>query len=350
VGLALGLIFPTLKTTAQTLIDTQTERAKLELFRLTGIPPSELTIVNEAALADTGISRFKIRDSHGNVHGISLDVAGNPVNPEILGQTVQAIDDRVYVGKLEAKLAVLLNQGTDSPIRVMIRLNQETDVPPLRPQTREQHQAHLVNLRSRYAAIQQPLVNLLKANGQQVIYQPSYTAVVGADVTPSVLRRIVERPDVERISLEHVCTPKADEAQAAFPANTENGRDLPESGAMGVVNANKIGTYPPQLLKVFPPEESTQTFVQSVCADFNFKLAGGADAASLQLLVDGVDVTKQSTIAGTRDWPPSSLRISYNPVFSQPGIHYAQLRFQTLNGTPQSYQWSFSIESPSPSR
>jgi hypothetical protein len=107
--LALSLVSPKLETTAQTLTDTRTERAKLEVSQLTGIPASELTIVNEAALADTGITQFKIRDSQGNVHGISLDAAGNPVLPETLGQTIEDIDNRGFVGKLEVKLAELLN-------------------------------------------------------------------------------------------------------------------------------------------------------------------------------------------------------------------------------------------------
>jgi hypothetical protein len=112
----------------------------------------------------------------------------------------------------------------------------------------------------------------------------------------------------------------------------------------GVVEPNRIDTYPPQLLKVFPPKESTQSYVQSIGANLNFTLGEGGDLGSLRLFVDGVDVTPQSRIGNTRDSPPSYVEISYTPNFSEPATHCAEVRFQTLEGKTISHNWCFSIE------
>jgi hypothetical protein len=225
---------------------------------------------------------------------------------------------------------------------VIIWLNQET-ASPLRPRTREAYQAHLAQLRAHYAAVQQPLVNLLKANGQRILTQPS-APLVGAEVTPSLIRRIAERPDVVRIYLDEEGAPRGDISQVVVQANTVN----EDERRREAVEANQVSTYPPQVLRVFPPQASTQGYVNYINASMNFTLGGGADAASLQFLVDGVDVTKQSTIVDNQDVPPSSLNISYNPIFSEVGTHCAELRFQTLAGKPTSYDWCFSVASVTP--
>lgn len=112
----------------------------------------------------------------------------------------------------------------------------------------------------------------------------------------------------------------------------------------GVVESNTIDTYPPQLLKVFPPEKSTQNYVQSIGANLNFKFGEGGDLGSLRLFVDGVDVTPQARIANTRDSPPSYVELSYTPYFSEPATHCAEVRFQTLEGKTISHNWCFSVE------
>ncbi|BAZ51406.1 hypothetical protein NIES4103_40550 [Nostoc sp. NIES-4103] len=103
---------------------------------------------------------------------------------------------------------------------------------------------------------------------------------------------------------------------------------------------------PPQLLAVFPAKESTQNSVEYIGAALNFRLGENAGPTSVQLLVNEVDVTKQSQIGGTRDWPPSKYVIRYTPNSLEPGTHHAELRFQTTNGTKEFYRWSFSIKSP----
>ena len=103
---------------------------------------------------------------------------------------------------------------------------------------------------------------------------------------------------------------------------------------------------PPQILEVFPTENSAQTSVQFVGAALNFRLGEEAERGSVQLFVNGVDVTKQARIGGTRDWPQSYYRISYTPNSFQLGINCAEIRFRTIDNTTKSYSWSFSIESP----
>ncbi len=196
-----------LETTAQTLTNSMAQRAKLEVSQLTGTPANQLTIAAEATLTDTGITRFKLRDSQGNIYGISLDTAGNPVPPETLAQIIQAIENRGFVGKLEAELANLISQGSNTPIKVIFWLKEEA-VTPFRGKTPAERQAYLQNLRTRRTQLQQPLVNQLDASGQQVLYQSAYAPVVGALVTPTVIKALANRPDVERIYLSQEATPR----------------------------------------------------------------------------------------------------------------------------------------------
>ncbi len=333
-----------LETTAQTLTNSRTQRAKLEVSQLTGIPANQLTIVTEAALADTGITRFKMTDSQGKIYGISLDATGNPVPTETLAQAIKAIENRGFVGKLEAELANLLEQGSNTPINVIFWLKDEA-VTPFRGKTPAERQAYLDQLRVRQDQVQQPLVNQLKTNGQQVMHQSAYAPIVGAAVTPAVIKALANRPDVERIYLSRVGSPRADVSQVVVQANAVNSRGLTGTEqTVGVVERGRIGTYPPQLLKVFPLEESTQPHVQSIGAALNFRLGEGGDLGSLHLFVDGVDVTSQARIANTRDSPASNVEISYTPNFSEPDTHCAEVRFETLEGRTNSYNWCFSVK------
>ncbi|MEW6493970.1 MAG: hypothetical protein AB1589_15875 [Cyanobacteriota bacterium] len=242
-----------LETTAQTLTHSMIQRAKLEVSQLTGTPANQLTIAAETTLTDTGITRFKLRDSQGNIYGISLDAAGNPVPPETLAQIIQAIE----------------NRGSN-------------------------------------------------------------------------------RLDVERIYLSRVGTLRTNVSRVVEQANPLKSRESTGVAQVaGVVEPNRIDTYPPQLLKVFPLEESAQSYVQSIGANLNFKLGEGGDLGSLHLFVDGVDVTPQARIANTRDWPSSHVEISYTPNFSEPATHCAEVRFQTLEGKTISHHWCFSIKPPS---
>lgn len=106
-----------------------------------------------------------------------------------------------------------------------------------------------------------------------------------------------------------------------------------------------LAPRPPQVDEVFPREQSTNTHVQTVSAQLNFKKGEKVAPGSLQLFIDGVDVTSQAKIVSTRDWPPSHIEISYKLNGSEPGIYSAEVRFQTQEGRTNSYSWPFSIKS-----
>ncbi len=101
---------------------------------------------------------------------------------------------------------------------------------------------------------------------------------------------------------------------------------------------------PPQLIKVFPPDGSRLIQVETIGAELDFTKGERVCIASLQLLVDKVDVTTKSTIVMTRDWPPIFVSISYNPIHLQPGIHHAEISFQTYKSSKVLwYSWFFTI-------
>ncbi|NDJ22105.1 hypothetical protein GS682_10750 [Nostoc sp. B(2019)] len=180
------------------------EQAKLEVSKTTGISTDHLSIANTATLANTGITRFKLRDIQGNMYDVSLDSAGNQISREALEQAIQAINNKGFVGKLEAELANRIAQGSNSPIRVVFSLRAKT----VRPYGQSNRAEYQNTLRSHYAVIQQPLVNQLQESNQRVIYQSLYTPMVVAEVTPSLIQAIAARSDVERIYLERRGSPR----------------------------------------------------------------------------------------------------------------------------------------------
>lgn len=306
------------------------ERVLLEVSRRTGIEADRLMIVNQSFLGNTGITQFKVRTPDGNIYGIALDANGNPLSQEALEQVNRAVENELSgsIEKLERSLADLIVRGANNPIKVAIWLTGEGI--PSRRLLRLLTQANLDALRPRFAAIQQPLVEQLMAQEQQVIYQVPDSPVVIAVVTPLVIQKIAQRPDVERIYLERlVGTPRQNVIVPATPR-------------------------PTPVLSVSPPEESRQTGVRSVGVELAPKEGEGVAGGSLQLLIDGVDVTSLAEIANTRDGclvspdcsPPSGGGIYYTPNGLEPGLHQALTRFQTKEGETKSYTWSFSIETP----
>jgi hypothetical protein len=111
------------------------------------------------------------------------------------------------------------------------------------------------------------------------------------------------------------------------------------------VNSVSAEPRPPQVWKVSPPDKSTHTSVPIIRAELDFTAGEAVEPSSLQIFVDGVDVTSQAQIGGSRDWPPSYLHISYTPKDFRQGSHCAEIRFRTKKGRTNSYQWSFSIKS-----
>lgn len=153
-------------------------------------------------------------DPENNIYDISLDANGNPLSQEALEQAIRVVESELsgFVGKLEGELAARIAQGSDDPIQVIIRLRQEA-TPPSRPVSGIEDEANRNLRNSRIATIQQPLLDLLTANGQQVIFRSSIAPIVIAAVTPSLIQTIAERSDVVRISLEREGTPRANRSR-----------------------------------------------------------------------------------------------------------------------------------------
>ena len=101
---------------------------------------------------------------------------------------------------------------------------------------------------------------------------------------------------------------------------------------------------PSQVVKVFPVEKAALRSVDSIGANFRFTPEKKAELGSFQLFVDGVNVTSQSRISGTRDDLPSRTRIAYTPNNFQPGIHQAEVRYHTVDGAQTCYRWSFQLK------
>ncbi len=232
------------------------------------------------------------------------------------------ISNKEITEKLEPDLARLIEQGRKNPLRVAFSLKVESIPTPYGGNNREKHQEHLRNLRTRYAEIQKPLVDELKVKKQQVIYQSEYSAVVFALVTPKVIQEMALRKDVERIYLEH--------------DGYHNSSELPQQ--------NQNISRPAYVVQVFPSEKSIQSSIDSIKVVLTFGQEQiQVEIDSLQLILNGIDVTSQTRISGTRDYPPSRVNINYVIPHLKPGKHNAEIHFRTKNGKSQSYKWSFTL-------
>lgn len=303
------LTAPSLVTTAQVSENSRVQEAKLRLFQSRGIPPESLTVVKEATLADTGITRFKMRDSQGKIYNVSIDASGNPVNEQALRQAVEAIENKGFEGKIEAELAKLLGQrSNNTAIDVVILLKGETVAPIQRNvQTRAQLDANLTQIRSVNAAKAKPLMNQLQGNNQQIIYRSDYAPVVVARVTPEMIEKMAARSDVERIYLEGVGAPRLDVSRVVVQANTVNNRGFSGGGQkVGVVEPDRIGNHPnlPAAQRVLcRPESST------IISDHKTEVAGviqSTDATDRGIapaitIIDGIgaDYSDSEMIAAT---------------------------------------------------
>ncbi|MCC5637422.1 S8 family serine peptidase [Nostoc sp. CHAB 5844] len=222
------------------------EKAKAEVFRTTGISPNRLIVGNTVSLANTGIKRFKVTDPQGTIHSVALDAAGNVVSQEVVNQIVEKLSNRGFFGKLEVGLDKLIKSGSDSPIDVVISLEQEV-FQPFHGTSDEEYKTYLNNLRSFYAKVQQPLVEQLKADGQQVTYQSLYTPMITARVTPSVIEKITSRADVKRMYIEKISKPRLNTSRIVVQANTVNSRGFtggPQQRPVAIVEVGRIASHP----------------------------------------------------------------------------------------------------------
>lgn len=104
---------------------------------------------------------------------------------------------------------------------------------------------------------------------------------------------------------------------------------------------------PAQVVKVFPAEGSTLTNVEVISAQLDFTEGEKVDPASLRMIVDGVVVTAQSVIRMSRDWPPSSVWISYKPFGLEARVYRVEIQFRTETSGTATYAWSFTVASRS---
>lgn len=233
-------------TIAQQLESIRTKKAKSQVSQITGIPTENLTVSKEALLSDTEITRYKVKDTQGRLYGVSLDASGIRVSKEVLNQAIQAIDNRNFVGKVEAELANLLTQTTNSTINVVIHLKGAMVAPaPASVLTYEQDTAKLNDIKSHNTATTQPVVNQLKTKNQRVIYQSAYAPVVAAALTPEEIKRVAARNDVERIYIERVAEPRLNVSRFVIQANIVNSRGFTGGQQrVAVVEPGRIGNHP----------------------------------------------------------------------------------------------------------
>lgn len=125
--------------------------------------------------------------------------------------------------------------------------------------------------------------------------------------------------------------------------------DLPMHSSLAVVSfllVALVGCRPLWVVKEFPPDGSTLAQVGAIGVELDLTKADYADLTSLQLIVDGTDVTSQSTITMTRDWPPSFVYISYTPIRLHSGVHRVEVRGRSRDGRTLSHAWNFAISPP----
>lgn len=226
--------------------EPSSEKAKAVVSQATGVPAAQLRVAKMVPLSDMGIRQFKITDAQGNVYRADLDTFGNQVSAENIKGITEEIDNRGFVDKVEAELDDLLTRrSADNPINVIFWLK-GTTVPPLRGDrvTPTDYEANLQIIKAQIAASEGPLVDQLRRVKGQIIYQAQYAPLVVAAATPSVIRALAARPDVERVYLERVGQPRLNISRQVVQANTVNGRGITGAGRrVGVVESNRIGTH-----------------------------------------------------------------------------------------------------------
>jgi subtilisin family serine protease len=263
---------------------TAAERAAALVSEATGRPAHELSVARTAFLPDRGIRRYKIVDAQGDIHGVDLDAAGNPVSGETVALAIQDLNNRAFVGKLEAELARHLSvRGDDSPIKVVFSLAGATFTPV-------PHEGRTI--RAQVAAIVKPLVDQLRARGERVIYQAEYAPMVVASVRPSTIRAMEARSNVERIYLERVHSPDLNISKVVVQATTVNNRGITGHGErVGIVEMGQIGAHPnlpaAQRILCGPPEPVSGHKTQ-VAGVIQSNHPANTGVASGIIIVDGI--------------------------------------------------------------
>jgi subtilisin family serine protease len=222
------------------------QRAKAAASRASGVPADALIVIGASPLGDSGIQRFKLVDPEDTIHGVDLDATGTPVTGEAVERAVQQMDEHGFVGKLETELADRAAKGEPGPIRVVYSL-QGAPADPLRGDdvTSEAYEARVAAIRAQVAAIQQPLVDQIRASGQQVVYRAEHAPFVVATDTVAGIKAAEARSDVQRVYLERIHHPRLDTSRVVVQASIVNSRGFTGVGErVAVVEAGRIGPHP----------------------------------------------------------------------------------------------------------
>jgi hypothetical protein len=194
------------------------------------------------------VLRFKVVDDAGNVHAVDTDAAGRPVGREAVEQAIRQVGHAGFVGKVETALASrMAAQGEAATTNVVYWVRRAGTVEPLRGDdvTEDEYEARLAAVSARMAAVQQPLVDHLRATGHRVIYRARYAPAVVATSSTAGIRAAESRGDVERIYLERVHQPRLNISRAVVQATTVNGRGFIGTGErVGVVEPGRIAAHP----------------------------------------------------------------------------------------------------------
>ena len=215
--------------------------------RNAGGPPAPPKVVRAAPLGDSGIQRFKVVDDQGNIAGVDVDAAGNPVSVEAIERAMQDLASRGFVGKLESELAGRVARGDDTGSINTVYWLSGAVAEPLRGDTvtPENYEARLVAIRAQIAALQKPVADQLRASGQRILYQAQYAPVVVAASTGYSIRAMEARADVERVYLERTHRPRLNVSRVVVQAGLVNGRGLTGVGErVAIVEVGRVASHP----------------------------------------------------------------------------------------------------------
>ena len=218
-------------------------QAKALVSQATGLSPDELIVGREALLGDSGIRRMKLIDGGGRVFGIALDETGNRASGTAVKDAIAEMNQKGFVGKLDAGLAQRLSAARDSgPMRVILWLKDTAN--QTQRQAGQTDETREAGLASRVAVLQQPSVNQLRSAGQEVIYQSQYAPAVVVSASTPAIRAMEARDDVERIYLERTHQPRLNISKLVVQATTVHGRGINGAGVrVGVVERYRIGAH-----------------------------------------------------------------------------------------------------------
>jgi subtilisin family serine protease len=221
------------------------ERARALVAEARGLPLAQLTVARVAPFADTGIVQFKLIDGDGNIIGIDLDASGNPVSPEEIKNHGRRVDNRGFVGKLDAALHEQISKNPNAPVRFVCLLDVPTNG-PLRGNgvTDQEYAANLQDVAAQVAQGTKPVWDKVRAGGGQVLYESTHAPFGICEGSGQLVRNIAADPRVKRIFLERTHQERLDVSRVVVQANTVNARGFSGVGQrVAVVESGRIAGH-----------------------------------------------------------------------------------------------------------